>query len=444
MVLLNPKVGFVICTRIKSNRVPRKPLALINGIPLIEHLVKRCLDCDLPVVIAAPPNDANDYKFLADKFPNRALTFYFSDADNPLKRMQNVVEQNEWDYAIRVSHDKIFVEPNWVWKLLKAVESSNSSYGYMKDPIEGTHFEIIRKDILEKASGMFLNIEHITYAIKLFSYNVTIMNQENIWKTEHRFLVDYPNDLQMLNLLFKNIGNDASLLEAIQYLDEHEWISKINRKPKISVYTCVYNSEKWLSKCMGSVSKQLNFNRAEYIIIDDKSTDNSASIAAKFCNLYKKNSFLSMNNQNIGLSSSSNRALKTARGKYVVRLDSDDYFTTDHALESLIDAIEKQEVDAVYPDNYFGNFKTRQSGSDNHHVGGAIFKTKQANYISFTEGLRGYEGLDFFARAKNQLKIGYLKQPIFFYRQHEGSMSKTNLEHRKTILKNIKEQYGVL
>ena len=141
----------------------------------------------------------------------------------------------------------------------------------------------------------------------------------------------------------------------------------------------------------------------------------------------------------MGLSSSSNLALSEARGKSIIRLDADDYFTHDQAIQELQFELNRSDADIVYPDNYFGSFSKIQKGNDAHHVGGALFRTRGANHVKFTDGLRGYEGLDFFVRARDQLKISYLEKPLFFYRQHTDSMSHKNLDDRAALKELILE-----
>ena len=98
--------------------------------------------------------------------------------------------------------------------------------------------------------------------------------------------------------------------------------------------------------------------------------------------------------------------------------------------------IKEAKKDVLYPHNYYGKKKTIQNGRA-HHVGGALFCKSAVNHIKFTEKLRGYEGLDFFLRAREQLNVGYFGKPVFFYRQHSGSMSKTNLKMREDIKRGI-------
>jgi len=123
----------------------------------------------------------------------------------------------------------------------------------------------------------------------------------------------------------------------------------------------------------------------------------------------------------------------------MIRMDADDRFSTCYSSKMLLDAIKDQQKDVIYPDNFFGSEKIIQKGSECHHVGGAIFSTRELNYVRFTDGLRGYEGLDLFLRSRDILNIGYLHSPTFWYSQRDGSMSKSNMEEREKIKEKIFE-----
>jgi glycosyltransferase involved in cell wall biosynthesis len=192
---------------------------------------------------------------------------------------------------------------------------------------------------------------------------------------------------------------------------------------------------------MQSVESQEGFARFEYILLDDHSSDKTFQAMARF-KAKHQNVKLIRNVRNLGLASSSNVALKEARGKFIMRLDADDYFVHKTSLREMLGEINQRPLDAIYPANYFGSMTRIQQPEENHHIGGAIFRAAALNHVKFTEGIRGLEGLDLYARARDQLKIGYFSRPIFFYRQHEGSLSKTNLDERAKIKTRIEEQYG--
>lgn len=113
--------------------------------------------------------------------------------------------------------------------------------------------------------------------------------------------------------------------------------------PKISVVVPVYNVEKSLEKCIDSllVQKYADF---EIILIDDGSTDSSSYI----CDLYaKKNDRIKvLHKKNAGLGYARNSGIEIASGKYIVFLDSDDYFS-DTLLSNLVEVQVKNNCDTV-------------------------------------------------------------------------------------------------
>lgn len=433
------KTGIVICSRLQSNRLPGKALRKINGVPLLEHLLKRCFKTELPVYVAVPNAEYEDYRYLKELYKDNNFRLFTGTSSDPLARTAECAKWAELDNVIRVTHDKIFIEPVAVKILLDTHIKEDLDYTVATEFVNGASFEVISTRAINKASQEFKDVEYITYAVQCVTNKIKRVDLSSIWSSDHRFLVDYPEDLKMLELLLHSLGNDCSLSDAIAFLNQHNWISKINRNPKVTVYTCAYNAEKWITKAMGSVAKQYNFNRCEYLLIDDCSQDKTPFLMSKFCSSFKNARWI-RNELNKGLASSSNIALTQARGKYIVRLDADDYFHDEDSIERLVNEAENTNADIVYPDNYFGDFKTIQKGNEKHHVGGSLFRTRAANHVKFTDGLRGYEGLDFFVRAKDQLKISYLNKPIFFYRQHDKSMSKTNLEDRSKLYEAIRNK----
>ena len=89
------------------------------------------------------------------------------------------------------------------------------------------------------------------------------------------------------------------------------------KKPKFSIIVPVYNTEKYLKRCLDSIKSQ-TFKDYEVIIVNDGSTDNSSDIISKYP--YKV-----INQDNQGLSMARNNGVKKTSGDYLIFLDSDDY-----------------------------------------------------------------------------------------------------------------------
>ena len=98
-------------------------------------------------------------------------------------------------------------------------------------------------------------------------------------------------------------------------------------EPKISVIVPIYNSEKYLKKCVDSILNQ-TLEDIEIILINDGSKDNSHSICLEYQEKYKEK-IKYINNINIGCSATRNLGIKQASAEYITFVDSDDYIEKD-------------------------------------------------------------------------------------------------------------------
>ena len=94
----------------------------------------------------------------------------------------------------------------------------------------------------------------------------------------------------------------------------------------VSIIVPVYNTEKYLSKCLNSILEQ-TYKNIEIILINDGSTDDSL----KVCKEYEKKDkrIKLINKENEGLSATRNLGILTAKGKYIGFIDSDDFIESD-------------------------------------------------------------------------------------------------------------------
>lgn len=123
-----------------------------------------------------------------------------------------------------------------------------------------------------------------------------------------------------------------------------------NYKYRVSVIIPIYNSEKYLEKCVNSVlENQGKISDIEILLINDGSTDSSGEICEKYAEQYDNIIYICKKNE--GLSATRNRGIKEANGKYLVYLDSDDTLM-EHTIDSVADFFDMHydEIDLVtYP-----------------------------------------------------------------------------------------------
>lgn len=393
---------------------------------------------NLKIYLAVPPEEGSEFAALLTEYAlSDRITVYCSHPDDPLARMMAGADLYHLDSVVRICHDKILINSKDLEFCVQVFEKNNLDYLYSSEFVDGSGFEIISTKALREASSKFSNVEHISYAIKAVTKNMRNICLEK-QAYPYRFLIDYPDDLRLMELIFSQCGNDCSLKDAMNFVDANPWLLELNKLPLVTIYTCAHNSARWIEQCMYGVAFQDYFDVAEYILIDDCSTDQTPLFMAKFANTHRNTKWF-RNEKNLGLASSSNIALSKAKGKYIMRLDADDFFIKRTILKDMVAFIETNDFDVIYPNSVLSNGKI-QNGSEHHHIGGALFRSRAINHIKFTDQLRGLDGYDFFERAKHQLKIGYFNQETFNYRQHNDSLSHVDAKIRVQLKKSIDER----
>lgn len=133
-----------------------------------------------------------------------------------------------------------------------------------------------------------------------------------------------------LYIQFKNDRLETAMKKA------YELCLEASKKdaPLITVLMPCFNSEAYIKNALNSLINS-SFGNIEIIVIDDGSTDSSASIIRSF---QKKDFRIKVinNSQNLGVSKSLNKGLKIAKGKYFTRLDCDDTITPDKLLKQFL------------------------------------------------------------------------------------------------------------
>lgn len=98
------------------------------------------------------------------------------------------------------------------------------------------------------------------------------------------------------------------------------------KQPLVSVLLSVFNGERTLTQALNSIAAQ-TYRPLEIIAVDDASTDNSSIVLSDWAKEHHQLSVtIVRNDQNIGLTRSLMRALSTAHGQLIARLDADDWW----------------------------------------------------------------------------------------------------------------------
>ena len=204
--------------------------------------------------------------------------------------------------------------------------------------------------------------------------------------------------------------------------------------PEISIIICCYNHEKWIERCLRSILHQKNIKDSEYevIIIDDNSADNSFKIINKF----KFENFISVKNKrNVGLPSSINKGISLAQGRYIVRVDSDDYVSRDFLFLIKLFLDLNREYQAVAVDYYKVNDKEqileKINCFKNQIACGILFRKECLIDIGlYDKKFKMREGHELRKRFEKKFSIARLNIPLYKYRSHSK-----NRTQKKSVLK---------
>lgn len=117
---------------------------------------------------------------------------------------------------------------------------------------------------------------------------------------------------------------------------------------KISIITATYNSEAHIADCVKSVNSQ-TYDNIEHIIIDGASKDNTVKIIEETPNRVTK----IVSEPDKGIYDAMNKGIRMATGDVIGILNSDDFFTSDDVTETVADAFNNNDIDALYGDVHF-------------------------------------------------------------------------------------------
>lgn len=125
---------------------------------------------------------------------------------------------------------------------------------------------------------------------------------------------------------------------------------------KVSVIIPIYNTEKYLKRCLDSLFKQ-TLENIQFIFVNDCTPDNSLSIIKETMDKYpekKANVNIISHKKNRGLAAARNTGFSLAEGEYIICFDSDDWIEID-MYEKMYNAARKNQADIVICD-YFTEY----------------------------------------------------------------------------------------
>ncbi len=208
--------------------------------------------------------------------------------------------------------------------------------------------------------------------------------------------------------------------------------------PIISIVIPVYNTEKYIKECLDSIFNQ-TFKAFEVVVVNDGSTDGSIDIVNTFIERYP-NQIRCISQDNHGMSIARRTGILAARGEYIAGVDSDDYLAPTY-LEVLYNGVKANNAQVAFCSlTWFTgdcilkiNRKKRKVLKNDakevfYYQMGPKFGLKAIfEKVVYAENLNyGEDGSIAFQLALLVgKKVHFEKQPLYFYRIHPESYSRS-------------------
>ena len=204
----------------------------------------------------------------------------------------------------------------------------------------------------------------------------------------------------------------------------------------ISFIIPIYNTEKYLRKCLDSILNQdINISDYEVVCVNDGSTDGSLDILQQYVTLYSN--VILVNQKNSGVCAARNAGINASHGDYIWFIDSDDYIQP-KCLGEIMNQINNMDYDRIIVGNYYFPDNIEQENSTDDLISVEIntswhdsvvwrsilkkeFITQNNLYFHYPELTYGEDALYMYEIKRYHPKTLEIQKAIYFHRGRVGS-----------------------
>lgn len=243
-----------------------------------------------------------------------------------------LLERENEDYIKDISFLKSIVE-----NLIKKNEEYLEKYNDLKNVTQDSDYKSydyspdyeINKSLMDEIKNLTNELTNLKKRLIFSNFNKFLCNSYVSPRIDVPFSKEQKEYFRLMELISKYLINN---------------LSKLDKKPLVSVIMPVYNREEVVQEAIDSVINQ-SYSNFELIIVDDGSTDGTKEILE---NISDKRVKIFFNEKNMGASFTRNYGLKESSGEYIAYLDSDNDWKSNY-LSAMVGAfLELPDADALY------------------------------------------------------------------------------------------------
>ncbi len=216
--------------------------------------------------------------------------------------------------------------------------------------------------------------------------------------------------------------------------------------PLITVIVPIYNSERYLKRCLESIQKQ-TYEELEVLMIDDGSSDLSVELCKTY--VHSDPRFCLIVQENQGSSAARNVGLSNAHGSLIGFVDSDDYIDP-CMFEKLYRALDSEKADVSLCDVYYkgkqehihwknGTYRGQDAifsefinGRVINRVYNKLYRAEIVKNVRFPVNRNMMEDASWTPRVLEKAEIlTRIAEPLYYYTENEAGLTQSTMSSQK-------------
>ncbi len=228
--------GIVLQSRFDSSRFFGKASQIIEGKPMLWHVINRLKPMNIPIIVATTNRSIDDPIEQIAKESN--VLVFRGETNDVLDRFYKCAKKFSLEKIIRITGDCPLIDPNESVKVLQKLQE-NYDYVGLDDQTypdgldtEGFTFDVLEKTWLNAKSKS--EREHVTPYMKnpLHNFSLFLISLD-IDLSNLRWTVDYSDDLEFVRKIYDHFSprTDFNLNEILKQIDQNpDWIQNQHHK----------------------------------------------------------------------------------------------------------------------------------------------------------------------------------------------------------------------
>ena len=226
-----------ITVRTNSSRLPQKALLEINGIPTIEHLIKKVKQSRGTDLIILCTTELKEDDVLCQIAEKNDILYFRGSVTDKLDRWLGAATKYHIDFFVTADGDDLFCEPELIDSAFKQYDEKHPDFIESSNVICGAFTYGIKTSALKKVCE--IKDTDDTEIMWVYFKDTKMFQVEELegldkiyQRPDIRMTLDYPDDFRFFKNIIENLGSkqkNFNLRDIIKYLDENPCMIQINQ-----------------------------------------------------------------------------------------------------------------------------------------------------------------------------------------------------------------------